>query len=535
MSYVYLQGYEKLLLCLGDGLVEFLTSLNNLHLSLSSLSPAMSAPAFRCSDETPTSVKLHYTSTRPALWPIVKGIVLQCGESLFKHPVTCELIAGRDPAEGIEPCDHEIFLVTFPEQPRRLGALSAAAAGARDATLSLAPALFHSIFPCHILVDKELNMLQLGSLAARVLPGLRRGGSLCDVLSLRHPHCGMTAAAMLAETDSIFLFVCKGGGVELKGAVYAVPHAGMDAVLLLLSPRISSLEELQTHQLFLSDYPAHDMGRDHLLLAEHGKADLELKHKYEASLLELQRTHEALAAEEQRSKELLYAMLPRAVARRLLAGEEEDAGQEYGELSILISDIVGFSPLAARLAPRQVLAFLSELYSRFDMLIESPRFADSGIYKVETVGDAYMAVCNLEKPVDDHADVLLAFAREMHAAAAEVLALDADGGMSPTRIRIGLHTGAAVGGVIGRAKPQFCLFGNSINTAARMESHGVPGAIHLSDAAYSRLRRPEESGAVCRGVVEIKGLGAMTTHLVLCTAVQPGDDLRRADSTPLAN
>jgi len=442
VSYVYEQGYEKLLLALGDGLPEFLKSLNNLHLHLYSLTPTMQAPAFRVSDETATSVRLHYTSTRPALWPIVKGIVLQSAETLFHHSATCELQAAREPGEGQEACDHEIFLVTFPVQPRRAGAEEAAMA-AEAASLALSPSLFHSLFPCHILVDARLRLLQLGSLAARLLPSLRPGSALGDALQLRHPHCALEAGAMLAESDSVFLFLVRDGGLQLKGAVHAVPHQGAIALLLLLSPMLGSLEELKQHRLFLSDYPAHDLGRDLLLLSEHGKADVGLKLKHEAALLELQRVHEELQAEQRNSQRLLYAMLPRSVARRLLDGEQ-DASSEYEELSILISDVVGFSPTASRMTPREVSSFLSELYSRFDLLIESPRFAASGMYKVETVGDAYVAVCNLEQPVDDHADVLLEFAREMHAAAAEVKALDA-----PTRLRIGLHTGAAVGGVIG--------------------------------------------------------------------------------------
>jgi guanylate cyclase soluble subunit beta len=221
------------------------------------------------------------------------------------------------------------------------------------------------------------------------------------------------------------------------------------AVLEVYLPKRLSAEEIQAEVAAIvaevGATGAGDMGKVMVAVKTRlaGKADMGLKLKHEAALLELQRVHEELQAEQRNSQRLLYAMLPRSVARRLLDGEQ-DASSEYEELSILISDVVGFSPTASRMTPREVSSFLSELYSRFDLLIESPRFAASGMYKVETVGDAYVAVCNLEQPVDDHADVLLEFAREMHAAAAEVKALDA-----PTRLRIGLHTGAAVGGVIG--------------------------------------------------------------------------------------
>jgi guanylate cyclase soluble subunit beta len=172
-----------------------------------------------------------------------------------------------------------------------------------------------------------------------------------------------------------------------------------------------------------------------------------------ASNAALQATSERLEEEQTRSQALLYQMLPRHVADKLRREETVDA-VEYDEVTILFSDIVGFSTIAQKCSARAVCEMLNSLYVRFDALIESPQFADACVYKVETIGDAYMAVCNLEKPCADHADQLLAFATAMHAAAAEVCVLG-----TPLRLRVGLHTGPAVGGVVGKKKPAFCLFG----------------------------------------------------------------------------
>jgi class 3 adenylate cyclase len=121
-----------------------------------------------------------------------------------------------------------------------------------------------------------------------------------------------------------------------------------------------------------------------------------------------------------------------------------------------------------------------------------------------------MLVCNLEQPCGDHADVVLAFARAMHESAAQVI--------SPLgerlRIRVGIHTGPAVGNIVGRQRPRFCLFGQTVNTAARMESHGLPGMIQISGTTFDRLRQPETSNARYRGRIDVKGMGPVETFLV---------------------
>lgn len=119
-----------------------------------------------------------------------------------------------------------------------------------------------------------------------------------------------------------------------------------------------------------------------------------------------------------------------------------------------------------------------------------------------------MVVCNLEKPCADHADVILAFAAAMHEAASHVTVHG-----NPLRLRVGVHTGPAVGSVVGHRKPSFCLFGTSVNVASRIESTGYPGLTHVSSAAVEALQRPEEAGVEPRGMTMLKGLGEQLTYL----------------------
>ena len=578
------QGYGKLLYCLGDSLAEFLINLNNLHRHLSMSLPNMVPPAFRCEKITSTSLELHYYSPRPALWPIVKGIVLAVSEEMFHHKAEVELILSREAGTS----DHEVFAVTYPPQ-ENMRNWNLAEAGAPTSIFGLNNAQFYRLFPFHILLDKECRVLQCGHALQRLYPDtLKTGTHVQDTFRLRHPHIEYEYEAMVKDANTSYLLTAHTNGMELKGMIFptdacaAYGKEAQEALLFLASPRVACLDDLQKFRLFLSDIPLHDMSRDYVLLAEQRSAEVDIKNLFEKNLAELNATMKALntsnaalqaakeklTAEQERSDALLYQMLPRGVADKLRHQEVVDA-IEYNDITILFSDIVGFSTIASRCSARAVCDMLNELYIRFDALIESPPFAKAGIYKVETIGafahsllcpfaplltsrslagDAYMCVCNLETPCEDHADALVAFASAMHAAAAEVSVLGA-----PLRIRVGIHSGPAVGGVVGRRKPAFCLFGTSVNTASRsaprlrparvlrarmpaltrhvfaspaplaVESHGVPGMTHLSRPCYDKLKRPQESRARLRGTVDVKGLGPMETFLVPGLADEESD------------
>jgi adenylate cyclase len=206
-------------------------------------------------------------------------------------------------------------------------------------------------------------------------------------------------------------------------------------------------------------------------------------------------------AAEARSDELLTNAIPPSIATRLRHGEERIA-ESYPETTVLFTDIVGFTPWAQRTDPARVVALLDDLFSRFDGLA-----LEHGVEKIKTVGDAYMAAVGAPEARPDHAAVALGFAVAQMRAVAEWR--DANG--IDLHVRTGLASGPVVGGVIGRRRILFDLWGDTVNTAARMESSGLPDRIHL--AASTRSRLAEELGLEMRQV-DVKGLGPMTTYLV---------------------
>jgi len=206
--------------------------------------------------------------------------------------------------------------------------------------------------------------------------------------------------------------------------------------------------------------------------------------------------------EEERSYTLLLNTLPALIADRLMRGET--IADYFPSISVLFADIVNFTPLATRLAPVEVVQFLNQVFSRFDELTEART-----LEKIKTIGDAYMVVSGLPIPRPDHAEVLAELALEMQRAIAE---MDLPG-IGPLQVRIGIHTGPVIAGVIGWRKFAYDLWGDTVNTASRMEMHGQPGKIQVTQAYYELLKGKftfEE-----RGEIEVKGKGKMYTFFLV--------------------
>lgn len=225
---------------------------------------------------------------------------------------------------------------------------------------------------------------------------------------------------------------------------------------------------------------------------------------------------EAIESERERSERLLLNVLPQPIAERLKSGESliADGAPEVG---VLFADIVGFTPLSETMPPDDVVALLNRVFTVFDELA-----AEHGMEKIKTIGDAYMAASGLLVQGGDHVyglgHMALAMQREI-------------GGVGDMRLRIGIDIGPVVAGVIGRKKFSYDLWGDTVNTASRMESHGLPGTIQVTERAHARLCSAFELEE--RGIVEVKGKGPMLTYVLVGAKVSDGAAPRSAlERTP---
>jgi adenylate cyclase len=219
----------------------------------------------------------------------------------------------------------------------------------------------------------------------------------------------------------------------------------------------------------------------------------------EAALAALDREHRALALEQAKSERLLLNVLPEVIASRLKESEGVIA-DGFEDVTVLFADIAGFTPLAARLSPEELVRMLDGLFGEFDTIAER-----HGLEKIKTIGDAYMVAGGLPVPRADHPGAIAEMALEMHEAVTRV-------SNDSLAVRIGIDTGPVVAGVIGRTKFIYDLWGDTVNTASRMESHGIPGAVQMTARAAERLRDRYEIAS--RGVIDVKGKGPMETFLL---------------------
>jgi class 3 adenylate cyclase len=209
-----------------------------------------------------------------------------------------------------------------------------------------------------------------------------------------------------------------------------------------------------------------------------------------------------LQQEQEKSERLLLNILPQPIAERLKQ-ERGTIADSFAEVTVLFADLVGFTALSSHMPATDLVILLNDIFSTFDCLAEQ-----HGLEKIKTIGDAYLLVGGLPTPRPDHAaavaDMALAMRREIDRFCG------AEG--HPIQIRIGMHSGPVVAGVIGTSKFSYDLWGDTVNIASRMESHGIAGSIQMTSATCRLL--DERYTYEERGTIAVKGRGELTTYLL---------------------
>jgi adenylate cyclase len=194
--------------------------------------------------------------------------------------------------------------------------------------------------------------------------------------------------------------------------------------------------------------------------------------------------------------------LPRKIAQRLKSGEEHIA-DACANVSVLFADMVGFTAMSRTMTASALVEVLGDLFSRFDLITEK-----HGLEKIKTIGDCYMLAGGVPEPRDDHAQAVVDAAMEM-CTALDTMHEQTGGAL---RMRIGVHSGPIVAGVIGIRKFTYDLWGDTVNVASRMESTGMPGKVHVSSSTADLIRNDFELES--RGFIEVKSLGQVETFFV---------------------
>ncbi|XP_054723630.1 soluble guanylate cyclase 88E-like, partial [Uloborus diversus] len=534
VSFVGQYGYDRVLGVLGRHMRDFLNGLDNLHEYLKFSYPRMKAPSFFCENESPTGLTLHYRTTRRGfLWYTI-GQIREVGRHFYKTEVAIEVLKEETLFDTLHVTmrltfDNRAFFRTLADQRRS----SSQKGGADGAMMPVRAFMFLEIFPFCVVFDEELLVKTIGNSLQAVMPDIV-GKKLTAVFDLVKPLIECTWVAIHSHTNNIFE-LCSVDPIKVKEELLDDSSSNnsfdtyptdddtkLEDRLLHLKGQMMYMEEWQSmvylgtpvmrdldamvHTgLYINDLSMHDFSRDMVLAGQQQSAELKLALDQELQKSkQLEDSMRKLDVEMRRTDELLYQMIPRQVADRLRKGEPAlQTCQFFESVTILFSDVVKFTEICSRITPMQVVSMLNAMYSLFDQLTEK-----HNIYKVETIGDAYMVVSGCPEVEERHADRVCLMALDM---VVVIGGLEDPSTGDSLKIRVGVHTGAVVAGVVGLKMPRYCLFGDTVNTASRMESTSEPLKIHISQKTKDRLD-PSEWDITERGTITVKGKGEMKTY-----------------------
>eukprot|EP00055_Hartaetosiga_balthica_P003971 m.9663 g.9663 ORF g.9663 m.9663 type:complete len:685 (-) comp3512_c0_seq1:180-2234(-) len=549
-------GFQSTLFALGDNLFSVLENIDSLHESFRPSFPEMKAPSLKPERTGENSMDVHYRSESDNLAPFVMGAIKSCAKTLFDLDI--DMVHRTKKGQSGK---HDVFNIyaearAFPATQQDYQFES------KMTTMQINPFLSNKLFPFHICFDRNLKIVSVGSSLTRHIIGKDVIGSkfstffklarplnveldfdellhhigesvliiipkkvlkrskISTVLSANFENVfesGVLSSRVMSRTSSALSagsmqddigrsakLARSEANLKLHGEIIHVPES--DTILFAGCPILRSLEEMDATSMHLWEIPLHSHGKDVLFSSMLQAASAQNTNKIDAKLAELDKTMEEVNLKSQQVDNLLHSILPPRVARSLAEGYIPPA-EQYEEVSLLYSDIAGFTNISSNLPPIEVVNMLHTLFVKFDELAER-----HGCYKVETIGDAYVVSAGCPEECDDHALRLANFAIDMlHTVSTVKSPVDGE----PLRMRVGLHSGPVMAGVVGRVRPRYCLFGDTVNFAASMESSGIPCCIQASYRFVECLPRNHPFQIVSRGHIHIKNKGPMKTFLIL--------------------
>ncbi|MEQ9668131.1 transporter substrate-binding protein [Coleofasciculus sp. G2-EDA-02] len=292
--------------------------------------------------------------------------------------------------------------------------------------------------------------------------------------------------------------------------VYKLPEAMMGRKLHEDLPRPQAdrilqaiLQAISTQETVSIEYSLRIDGKEIWLAETISPLSTETAILVARDISDRKQAEAALYVEKQKSEQLLLNILPQPIVEQLRNNPDVIA-EQFNDVTILFADLVGFTPLGARLKPIELVKLLNHIFSRFDELVDQ-----LGLEKIKTIGDAYMVAAGLPIPRSDHAEAIAQMALAMQGAMKRFqVELGED-----IKIRIGINTGVVVAGVIGTKKFIYDLWGDAVNIASRMESSGEAGRIQVTEATYERLKYNYQLEK--RGAINVRGRGEMVTYWLI--------------------
>uniref|UniRef100_A0A1I8G3M0 guanylate cyclase n=1 Tax=Macrostomum lignano TaxID=282301 RepID=A0A1I8G3M0_9PLAT len=492
VSYLSNFGYDGVLRVLGRNLRDFLNGLDNLHEYLRMSYKKLRPPSFFCMNESSTGITLQYRTRRQGYTHYVQGMITTIGKTFYQSRITITIINLEETSE-MTNC---IMRLHFHNTGYK----------AVVDDFPVPSEVFFEVFPFNIVFNRGLEIIHAGDGILNALPDLE-GTLVNEAFLLTRPMIPFTWDKTLIPKNLNF---SKTDGHEkykkslsslntslrLRGQMKYMD--GWDAIVFLGTPQLQDVDTMQRAGLYVNDLSMHDSSRDMVLAGEQQQAELKLAlQQQEEKSKHFQEALIKLDEERKRSDELLYQMIPKQVADKIrVEGTSTRICSTFDDATVQFSDVCGFKNIANSITPQQVVMLLNTIYACFDELTEKHR-----VYKVETVNDVYMIASGIPTVTKFHAAIMAEMALEMVTAVTSIV--DPSDASTHIKIRVGIHSGTVIAGVVGLKLPRYCLFGDVVNTASRMESNGLAQKIHISEATKARLDAYKVYQTVLRGEVDI--------------------------------
>merc|ERR1719234_2431710 len=495
-------GYGLMLQSVGRRFRDFFVNLDNLHDYLKFTFQRLKAPSFFIADETPDGMLMEYRSKRRGFQYYVQGQVKEISKNFALEIKKLEIVLKKQ--EVVFDTVVNTFEMKFENEGYKQ--MLASKEARKDASMPIRAATLFEMFPFCVLFNPEMNVTMLGVALRMIIPKII-GEGLSSWFELVKPLVEFKWDVINSRINSMFELATqeevdklgKSDGsssrefsselmlldddvdktLHIKGQMVFMKE--WDAMLFLACPMLPKLENLIWTGLFVNDLSMHDYSRDIMLATTQEQIQMKMlldAAEKKAALLESQQ--KKLGEIMKKSDDLISQMLPKKVADDLAKGKSnEEVCEAYEMVTMLFSDIVTFTVICSHLKPLQVVQLLNNMYTLFDFLCDQ-----NAVYKVETIGDAYLIVAGCPNKAANHAIKICDMAFDMMDGIS--MLKDPSNGEA-IHMRIGCHSGPVVAGVVGLKMPRFCLFGINVGLTEKFESNSKPDQIHISEKTQELL------------------------------------------------
>ncbi|XP_032042865.1 guanylate cyclase soluble subunit alpha-1 isoform X2 [Aythya fuligula] len=431
---------EHILGVIGGTLKDFLNSFTTLlkqsgHNQEAGKKDRLEEASILCLEKDQDFLNVYYFFPKKVTSLILSGIIKAAAHILYETEVEVMLMP---------PCFHN-DCTEFVNQPYLLYSIQVKSAKPSlspckpQSSLVIPASVFCKIFPFHFMFDKDMSVLQVGNGIRRLLTRreFQAKPNFEEYFEILTPKISCTFSGIMTMLNMQFTVRVRRWDntdmkssmvMDLKGQMIYILESS--AILFLGSPCVDRLEDFTGRGLYLSDIPIHNALRDVVLIGEQARAQDGLKKRLGKLKATLEQAHQALEEEKKKTVDLLFSIFPGEVAQQLWQGQVVQA-KKFNNVTMLFSDIVGFTAICSQCSPMQVITMLNELYTRFDY-----QCGELDVYKM----------------------------------------------------RIGLHSGSVFAGVVGVKMPRYCLFGNNVTLGNKFESCSVPRKINVSPTTYRLLK-----------------------------------------------